>query len=122
MMLDEQIRSRLEQSGREMQHRRPGRQDRRGRRNPAPQAKEAAAKGLKALFLVQTIGEREKLLVTREDMEAELQAIATRNRAPIEEVREYYTKNKLFDQMAIEILERKVRGFLRENAKVTTPS
>jgi hypothetical protein len=55
-------------------------------------------------------------------MEAELGTIAARNRAPLEEVREYYTKNKLFDQMAVEILERKVRQFLRQNAKITTPS
>jgi trigger factor len=123
MMLDEQTRSRLDAATREMQQQGvPADKIAEAVEAQRPQAKEAAAKGLKALFLVQTIGEREKLLVTREDMEAELQSIATRNRAPIEEVREYYTKNKLFDQMAIEILERKVRGFLRENAKVTTPS
>jgi trigger factor len=123
MMLDEQVRTRLEQSSREMQQQGvPADKIAEAVEAQRPQAREAAAKGLKALFLVQTIGEREKLLVTREDMEAELQSIAARNRAPIEEVRDYYTKNKLFDQMAIEILERKVRGFLRQNARVTTPS
>ncbi len=123
MMLEEQTRSRLEQASREMQQQGvPADKIAETVEAQRPQAREAAGKGLKALFLVQTIGEREKLLVTREDMEAELQTIATRNRAPIEEVREYYTKNKLFDQMAIEILERKVRGFLRQNAKVTNPT
>jgi len=34
----------------------------------------------------------------------------------------YYQENGLFDQMAIELLERKVRKFLRENAVVKEPS
>jgi trigger factor len=123
MMLAEQVRSRLEQVRTELtQQGVPADKIPEALEAQRPAAREAAAKGLKALFLVQTIGEREKLLVSREDMEAELQAIAARNRAPIEEVREFYTKNKGFDQMAIEILERKVRGFLRQNAKVETPS
>jgi FKBP-type peptidyl-prolyl cis-trans isomerase (trigger factor) len=123
MMLDEQTRVRLETMGREMQQQgAPDDKIREALEAQRPQAEEAAAKGLRALFLVQTIGEREKLLVTREDMEAELGAIAARNRAPIEEVREFYTKNKGFDQMAVELLERKVRQFLRENAAISTPS
>jgi len=77
---------------------------------------------MRALFLVQAIAEKENLLVNREDMESELAAIAERNKASVEEVNEYYKKNNLFDQMAIEILERKVRKFLRENAKVSVPS
>ncbi|MDZ4774523.1 MAG: trigger factor [Planctomycetota bacterium] len=86
------------------------------------EAREKAEKGLRALFLIQTIGEKEKLLVTREDMEAELKSIADRNRTNIDEVRKYYQEKRLFDQMAVELLERKVRGFLRENAKITTPA
>jgi trigger factor len=86
------------------------------------EAREKAEKGLRALFLIQTIGEKEKLLVTREDMESELKSIAERNRANIEEVRKYYQEKRLFDQMAVELLERKVRTFLREQAKITTPS
>jgi trigger factor len=84
-------------------------------------AKTAAARGLRALFLVQTIAEKENLLVSREDLKAELEAIAARNQATVEEVGEYYKKQNLFDQMAIEILERKVRKFLRENAQITEP-
>ncbi len=123
MMLDEQTRVRLESAGREMQQQGvPDEKIQEALKAQKPQAEEAAAKGLRALFLVQAIGESEKLLVTREDMEAELHSIAARNRAQIEEVRQYYTEKKLFDQMAVEILERKVRAFLRENAQVTTPS
>ena len=77
---------------------------------------------MRALFMVQTIGEKENLLVSRDDMQAELKTIAQRNDSSVEEVTEYYKKNNLFDQMALEILERKVRRFLRENAKVTVPA
>lgn len=84
-------------------------------------AKKTSEQGLKALFLVQTIAEKENLLVTKEDMKAELETIAARNHAAVEEVAEYYKKQNLFDQMAIEILERKVRRFLRESAQITEP-
>lgn len=85
-------------------------------------AQTAARKGCRALFLMQSIAEAEKLLVTQDDMRAEVQVIAARNNAKQEEVVDYYQKNGLFDQMAIELLERKVRRFLRENATVKVPS
>jgi trigger factor len=84
-------------------------------------ARKASEQGLRALFLVQTIAEKENLLVSREDMRAELESIAARNNATLEEVSEYYKKQNLFDQMAVEILERKVRRFLRESAQITEP-
>ncbi len=60
--------------------------------------------------------------MTAEELDVELGAIAERNDAPIEEVRKYYVENNLNQQMAIEVLERKVRTFLRENAEIITPS
>lgn len=84
-------------------------------------ARKTSEQGLKALFLVQTIAEKENLLVSKDDMKAELETIAARNDATVEEVAEYYKKQNLFDQMAIEILERKVRRFLRESAQITEP-
>ena len=84
-------------------------------------ARKSSEQGLKALFLVQTIAEKENLLVSRDDMKAELETIAARNQTTVEEVAEYYKKQNLFDQMAIEILERKVRRFLRESAQITEP-
>lgn len=123
MMVDEQTRARIEAY--KQQIREQGANDSQIEAAAAgfqTEAREKAEKGLRALFLIQTIGEKEKLLVTREDMEAELKAIAERNRANIEEVRKYYQEKRLFDQMAIELLERKVRAFLRSQAKITTPS
>ncbi len=61
-------------------------------------------------------------MVTNDELEAELAQIAARNQAPVDDVREYYVKNGLTQQMAIEVLERKVRKFLYENAEVKDPS
>ncbi len=85
-------------------------------------AREDAAKGLKALLIVETLGEKEDLMVTQEDIEGELQSIAARNQSTVEDVRKYYGENNLGQQMAIELLERKVRGFLREHAEITDPA
>ena len=85
-------------------------------------AREEASNGLAARRVVEAIGEKEGLLVTREEIDEELSRIASRNRVGVEEVREYYTREGLVSQMAIEILERKVRKFLRENAEVREPS
>ncbi len=84
--------------------------------------RKTATTGMRALFMLQAIADKEKLLVNREDMQSELQKIAERNQAPLEEVAEYYKKNNLYEQMAIEILDRKVRRFLRENATIREPS
>jgi trigger factor len=123
MMLADQARGRLEQMKTQMRQQGvPDADIEKQAASQEPAAREAAAKGLRALFLMQAIAEKEKLLVSREDMEKELHSIAARNQAPVEEVRKYYQEKRLFDAMAIEMLERKVRAFLRENAKITTPS
>jgi len=123
MMVEEQAKARLEQlRGQMKQQNVPDDKIEAQLESQKSAARETSERGLRALFLIQTVGEKEKLLVTREDMEAELGQIAQRNRAQIDEVRKYYQENRLFDQMAVEILERKVRQFLRQNAKITTPS
>ena len=78
--------------------------------------------GTKALFLVSELAERENLEVTQDDISAELAQIAQRNQASMEEVLDYYRENRLLDQVAIELIERKVRKFLRENANIQDPS
>jgi trigger factor len=78
--------------------------------------------GTRALFLVSELAEREGLEVTQEDISTELSQIAQRNQASVEEVLNYYRENRLLDQVAIELIERKVRKFLRENANITDPS
>ena len=78
-------------------------------------------RGVKAFFLVSAIAEKEDVKVEQKDLVEELRGIAERNQATFEEVRDYYTKNRLIEQVALELLERKVRAFLRENAQITQP-
>jgi trigger factor len=76
----------------------------------------SAERSLRGLFLIEAIAQKEGLGVTEEDMTTELTSIAQRNGATFEQVREYYGKRRLFDQLGLELLERKVRAFLRENS------
>jgi trigger factor len=123
MMVDEQTQARLNQLAQQMaQQNVPQDKIQAQLESQKENAREAARKGCRALFLMQAVAEAEKLLVSQDDMKAEVQTIAARNNAKPEEVVEYYQKNGLFDQMAIELLERKVRRFLRENATVKEPS
>jgi len=123
MMVEEQTQARLSQLAQQLaQQGLPAEQQKAEVEKQREGAQAAAAKGCRALFLMQAIAEAEKLLVSQDDMRAEVQTIAVRNNAKREEVVEYYEKNGLFNQMAIELLERKVRRFLRENATVKLPS
>ena len=76
---------------------------------------------MRALFLINSIAEKETMTVEESDMVAEMQQIAQRHQAKVDDVVEYYRKNNLFQQLQVELLERKVRVFLRENAKITEP-
>jgi trigger factor len=78
-------------------------------------------KSVRALFLVGAVAEREEIEVEEAEMVAELQAIARRHQAKYEDVLQHYREQGLFQQLQIELLERKVRAFLRENAKITEP-
>jgi hypothetical protein len=84
-----------------------------------PQIRAEAVKGAKAYFLVEVIAEKEDLQVTQPELQAELKLIAQRNRSPLEEVQKYYQEENLIPQLALEIVERKVRVFLREAANVS---
>lgn len=122
-MLEEQTKARLEQARKELAQQGLDEEQIEEQVNgQEDKVREVAAKGLKALFLIQAIAEKEELLVNNDDMKTELEEIARRNNTELEEVATYYRENNLFDQMAIEILERKVRSFLRESAQVTQPS
>jgi trigger factor len=122
-MLTEQTRIRLNQAARELKEQGvPDEELEAKAKEREDELREVSAKGLRTLFLIQALAEKEGLLVNNDDMLGELKQIAERNQTDLAEVTEYYKKNELFDQMAIEILERKVRRFLRESAEVTQPS
>ena len=122
-MLDQQTEARLAQLAQEMASSGQSEEDvEKAKEEQRASAEAEAAKGLRALLVVETIGEKEELLVSNPDLEAELGAIAARNQTSIEEVKQYYEQNNLGQQLAIEILEKKVRRFLRENADIQTPA
>jgi FKBP-type peptidyl-prolyl cis-trans isomerase (trigger factor) len=77
--------------------------------------------GAKAYFLIERIAEAEKIQVAEAEMVNELRGIAQRNRSSFEEVRDFYQQQNLLPQLAMEILERKIRAFLRASAKLVAP-
>lgn len=86
------------------------------------EARQTAEKSVRAFFVLEAIAQKEELLVTDEEMLTEFRRIAERNQASIEEVTKFYRENNQIQQLAIEVLERKVRTFLRERAEITEPS
>ena len=122
-MLAQQTEARVAQLGQELASSGQSEEDvKKAQEEQRPAAEAEAAKGLRALLVVEAIGEKEELLVSSPDLEAELGAIAARNQTSIEEVKQYYEQNNLGQQLAIEILEKKVRRFLRESADIQTPA
>ncbi len=85
-------------------------------------AHSAAERSAKAFFLIEAIAEAETLQVGEAELRSELEAIARRNRASIEEVMRYYREQELVPQLTLEMLERKVRTFLRQNASLKSPA
>jgi trigger factor len=87
-----------------------------------PELQKGAERSAKALFLIERIAQAEKLQVTEAELRDELKAIAERNRASLDEVAAYYREQQLFGQLSMEVLERKVRRFLRQNADIKAPA
>lgn len=87
----------------------------------ADSAKQAATQASKGYFLIEAIAQKENLQVNEEELVTELRSIAQRNRTTFEEVRDYYKEQNLVGQLAMEIVERKVRRFLRESATIRPP-
>jgi trigger factor len=87
-----------------------------------PELEKGAVRSAKALFLIERIAQAEGLAVGEAELRAELKSIAERNRASLDEVAAYYREQQLFGQLSMEILERKVRTFLRENALLKAPA
>ncbi len=82
-------------------------------------ARVQAERSARGFFLIEKIAEKENLKVSDEDLVKEFRSIADRNRTSFEDVRNYYREKNLLPQLAMEIVERKVRAFLREKTVVT---
>jgi len=81
-----------------------------------------AEKALRAVYLIEEIARAKELGVTQEDVAGELSEIAARNGTQPAEVAEYYREQGLLRQLGLELLERKVRRYLRASAAIKTPA
>lgn len=81
-------------------------------------ARATAVKALSAVYLIEEIARAKELEVTREDISAEISAIAERNGTQPAEVAKYYGEQGLLRQLGLELLERKVRRYLRASAAI----
>ena len=82
-------------------------------------AREEAHQKVRVFFILDRIARDEKVFVTEGDVDVELRNIAATNNVPYEEARKYYEEQDLVADLRLSIMERKVRDFLRENAKIT---
>jgi trigger factor len=82
--------------------------------------REAAVRASRGYFIIEAIAQKESIQVSEEELLSEMRTIAQRNRATVEDVSEYYKKNNLVGQLAMELVERRVRRLLRESATITT--
>ncbi len=83
-----------------------------------PELRQSSEKALRAVYLMEEVAKKHELTVRAEDFAAEFEQIAQRNRVPLDDVRKYYREEGLLQQLALELLERKVRSFLRESADI----
>jgi trigger factor len=85
-------------------------------------ARASAEKSLRAVYLIEEIARQKALKVTQEDVAGELKAIAERNGSTPEDVAKYYREQNLLRQLGLELLERKVRRYLRASASIQAPA
>ncbi|MEZ5990192.1 MAG: trigger factor [Planctomycetota bacterium] len=84
-----------------------------------PEVEEEARLGVRNLFLVDAIGKKEKLFVTEGEVEARLRRIAEENQATYDQVRNWFEENRQLPELRLDLLNRKVRDFLRQKARMT---
>ncbi len=71
------------------------------------------------LFLVDAIAKKEKLFVTESDVEQQIQRIAAENQATVEDVKKYLEEKEMLGELRMDLVNRKVREFLRTTAKIS---
>jgi len=83
------------------------------------EAEKEAERRVRVFFLLDAIASSQKIFVTEGDMDVELRNIAAQNNVSPDQAREHYEKNDLLGDLRLSIMERKVREFLRDQAKIT---
>lgn len=87
------------------------------------EAQQDAERRVRLFFLIEAVAKQHKLFVTENDVEGELRAIALANSSEnvqftTTQVREHLERENRLGELRLALLERKVRDFLRDNAKI----
>lgn len=82
------------------------------------EARQDAERRVRLFFLIEGIARQQKLFVTEGDVEGEVRKIAQANNVGPQAVVEHLEKNNQMGELRLALLERKVRDFLREHARV----
>jgi trigger factor len=118
-LVDEQQRASLQQFAHRLKQNGAGEDEIQKKLEEAQgEAQTDAQRRVKLFFLIESIARQEQIQITEADLTQELHNIAAQNNATPEQVFEYLQKNNQLSEMRLAVLERKVRDFLRENARV----
>jgi trigger factor len=87
------------------------------------EAQKEALRRVRLFFLIEAVARKQKLFVTETDLENELRAIAAANsgdgnQLTAAQVRTHLEQENRLGELRLALLERKVRDFLRDNAKI----
>ncbi len=87
------------------------------------EAQQDAQRRVRLFFLIEAVAKQQKLFVTETDVEAELRNLAVANSNDGQQVtaamvREHLEQENRLGELRLSLLERKVRDFLRDNAKI----
>ncbi|MFH1045833.1 MAG: trigger factor [Candidatus Omnitrophota bacterium] len=81
-------------------------------------AQEEAARRVHLSFILEEIGQREKIELAQEDIDAHIAAIAQHSGRGVEDVKHYLEHHNLIPGMKDELLTRKIIDFLLKEAKI----
>jgi trigger factor len=82
-------------------------------------AREEANQKVRAFFVLDKIAQDEKIFVTEGEIDVEFRNIGAANNASYEDAKKHYEDNNLVGDLRLSLMERKVRDFLSQNAKIT---
>jgi trigger factor len=84
-------------------------------------SRQSAVRALKAVYLIEEVARTKELKVEASDITQEFEAIAQRNGSQPADVAKYYKEEGLLRQLGLELMERKVRRYLRATAAIKAP-
>lgn len=83
------------------------------------EARQEAEKRVRIFFILEAVARQQKIFVTESDLEEAIRSLAAQHNTTPEAVKKHYEEHNLLGDLRLGILERRVRDFLRENAKIT---